>query len=292
LLPDLRDLSPVPCFREDLAKAAMRRAPAGDAAGSAIRRVRAVATLPRRAPKRAAAVAVIGALAAVLVGLLGTTAGGPAKAWSATSTTAADTQLQTAEAACVKETPSVAASLTPMITDTRGPYSMIVWDAGERVIVCVGGTRGAVFCAVIWPRTTALAPDAVALESSGSDVPAGQQGQSAAVLSGRVGANVTSVTLLLDDGSSVQTTVDNGWFVAWWTGSPGAVRSAQITTAAATTTEPLNVPPPPVLPAGGATSGSGASGGTPTNRTARLRPARRLGFAAMPPCSTPCGADA
>jgi hypothetical protein len=144
---------------------------------------------------------------------------------------------------------------------------MIVWDAGERVIVCIAGVQGAVFCAVVWPlRTTAaLALDAIALESSGSDIFAAQQGQSAAVLDGRVDADVTSVTLLLDDGSGVQTTVDDGWFAAWWPGSPGAIRSAEIATAAGTTTEQLNVPAPPMLPAGGATSGSGASGGTSTN---------------------------
>ncbi|HEY2596371.1 MAG TPA: hypothetical protein VGK33_20965, partial [Chloroflexota bacterium] len=199
----------------------------------------------------------------------GTTAGGPAIAfagWSATTTTPAGTQLQSAEAACEKDTPSVV-SLTPMITETRGPYSMLVWDAGERVIVCIGGAQGTLFCAVVRPvRTTALDPDAIAPESFGFDIAAAQQGQSAAI-DGRVGANVTSVTLLLDDGSSVQTTVDNGWFAAWWPGSPAAIRSAEITTAAGTTTEPLNVPapPPPVLPAGGATSGSGASGGTPTH---------------------------
>ena len=36
---------------------------------------------------------------------------------------------------------------------------------------------------------------------------------------GRVGTDVTGVTLVLGDGTSVQATVTNGWYAAWWPGN-------------------------------------------------------------------------
>ena len=40
---------------------------------------------------------------------------------------------------------------------------------------------------------------------------------------------VSAVTLVLDDGTKVQATVDNGWFVAWWPNA-GQPKSAELTT--------------------------------------------------------------
>ena len=53
---------------------------------------------------------------------------------------------------------------------------------------------------------------------------------------GHAGAGVTAATLVLSDGSQVQTTIQNGWLVAWWPGS-ASVTSAQVTTASGTTTQ-------------------------------------------------------
>ncbi len=69
---------------------------------------------------------------------------------------------------------------------------------------------------------------------------------------GHAGAGVTAATLILSDGSQVQTTVQNGWLVAWWPGS-AAVTSAEVTTASGTTTQHFDTqptggcpqPPPP-----------------------------------------------
>jgi hypothetical protein len=47
---------------------------------------------------------------------------------------------------------------------------------------------------------------------------------------GRVGAGVTAVTLVLTDGTSVQATVADGLYIAWWPGST-AVESVNYTNA-------------------------------------------------------------
>jgi hypothetical protein len=56
-------------------------------------------------------------------------------------------------------------------------------------------------------------------------------------IDGRVANGVTGVTVVLDDGQDVVTTVAAGWFVAWWPGSTADATSAQVTKATATTSE-------------------------------------------------------
>ncbi len=58
-----------------------------------------------------------------------------------------------------------------------------------------------------------------------------QSGQSFTVAEGSVGSEVSGATLLLSDGSSVISTVDNGLFAAWWPGQ-ATVSSIQVTTTA------------------------------------------------------------
>jgi hypothetical protein len=81
------------------------------------------------------------------------------------------------------------------------------------------------------------------------------------LVDGRVASGVTGVTLVLDDGQNVVTTVADGWFVAWWPDSAGAT-SAQVTSAGGTTTESLAWAhhPPAGLPAPGTSGNSGNSG--------------------------------
>ena len=58
------------------------------------------------------------------------------------------------------------------------------------------------------------------------------------LIDGRTASGVTGVTLVRQDGQDVVTTVEDGWFVAWWPGSADTT-SAQVTTASGTTTETL-----------------------------------------------------
>jgi hypothetical protein len=84
------------------------------------------------------------------------------------------------------------------------------------------------------------------------------------LVDGRVATGVTGVTLVLDDGQDVVTTVADGWFVAWWPDSVDAT-SAQVTSASGTTSESLvwlhHAPAGPAAPGtSGAASNSGSSG--------------------------------
>ena len=54
-------------------------------------------------------------------------------------------------------------------------------------------------------------------------------GHSFTVAEGSVGSQVTGTTLELSDGSSVEATVQNGLFAAWWP-SEATVSSIQVTT--------------------------------------------------------------
>jgi len=81
------------------------------------------------------------------------------------------------------------------------------------------------------------------------------------LVDGRVATGVTGVTLALDDGQDVVTTVADGWFVAWWPDSAGAI-SAQVTSAGGTTNESLvwSRPTPAGPPAPGTSGAAGNSG--------------------------------
>jgi hypothetical protein len=85
---------------------------------------------------------------------------------------------------------------------------------------------------------------------------------------GRTGDGVSALTLNLDDGSKVQATIANGWFVAWWPGTH-AVTSVDVTTPAGTSTQTFAPGSGPgAAPRSGysfgSSSGGGAGGGAST----------------------------
>jgi hypothetical protein len=206
----------------------------------------------RRRVARWAMVGVVAVAVAVVVLVLGTTGGGPPKAfagWSATPTTPATGQLQAAQSACQHDDPALA-SLTPTVADTRGPFSMLVYIESTATTVCTNGMPGGLVIGVSGGGTAdtpSVAPDQIGVEPSGARE---ADGQGFSDLAGPIGADVTGVTLVLDDGSTVEATTASGWYVAWWPGLQG-VTSAEITTAGGTSTQQLNLP---------GTSTPGASG--------------------------------
>jgi hypothetical protein len=96
------------------------------------------------------------------------------------------------------------------------------------------------------------------------------------LVDGRVASGITAVTLVLDNGQSVVSTVADGWLIAWWPGDAAAT-SSQVTNASGTSTEALQssdkgpaAPPPGFTPgacaaASGAANASKAADGAPTN---------------------------
>jgi len=152
------------------------------------------------------------------------------------------------------------------LADTRGPFTFAVYGDEESSATCIKG------------------PSFMSVSGSGSSqpitVPDGQvdlssahqgdrDGQAFSFADGRTGTGVTGVTLVLDDGTSVQATVGDGWYLAWWPSSH-AVTSAQITTATGTSTQTFSAPggggpggggPAPSGPGGSGVTSSGASSG-------------------------------
>jgi hypothetical protein len=210
-----------------------------DPAASA--RLRAVDYRRRRRPALPAlgALGVSAAAAAVIaVVTLGSSAAPAFAGWSPTPTSPLAGQLAAAEQAC-------RANLgTPVLTDTRGPYTASIYaDAASSHLCLEGGSLS------------------IASSNSGSsqvDVPAGQvelagsgmknsSGQALTLVDGRIGAGVTSVGIHRGDGSSVQATVSGGWYLAWWPGTVQAT-TADVTTSTGTVTE--HFPSTPRGPAG------------------------------------------
>jgi hypothetical protein len=278
-LPEITQLPPVLlAFGDDFA-AAMDAAVARGSEATRPRRPRRAGSRPglfsdRRRPLWAAGVlTAIAALAIVLV--VGVTGGGPTTAfagWRAIPTTPTADQLQEASTTCAGRDPAVA-SLGPVVADTRGPFALLVYADSS------GGTTATTVCwsglasanTVIGPGKAVVAVATVSgvpSPAAGSVVVDGQFGlevtPSAAadftVLTGVEGAGVSSVSLVLVDGSTVEATSSNGHFAAWWPNSEAA-RSAEITTTSGTTTQvPISLPQIQYGPAPLATTGaSGAS---------------------------------
>jgi hypothetical protein len=108
--------------------------------------------------------------------------------------------------------------------------------------------------------STAAAPVSVAagqIEFRGGGM-RDSAGNALTLIDGPTGAGVTAVTIELSDGSSVQATVTDGWYQAWW---PGAVTAtnAEVTTASGTNT--VTVPSTPTLAAPNCPSGARCAGG-------------------------------
>jgi hypothetical protein len=215
------------------------------------------------------------AAAAVVISIVGLGAGTPEAfaGWTPAPTAATASQIADAKLSCRQQlsglpagSPAGAGAMSPVLTDTRGPFTFVIFAGAHGSAACISG-----------PSFTSLSGSA----SSGSpDVPAGQvvlsashvtarAGHAYSFAEGHTGAGVTATTLTLDDGTRVQASSANGWFVAWWPGTQ-SVTSAELTTAAGTTTQRFDTPAARPCPApagaghaGFCTSGSisGAGGG-------------------------------
>lgn len=289
-MPDHTDIPPVLTTLGDDLLVAMNAAVARE--GRA-RRLHVPTVVVRWTPRRWATVAAValGAVTAALV--LGTTGGGPPNAfadWSATPTPATAAQLQAAEAACQQESPDLG-SLTPTISDFRGPNSLLVYAQSTTTTMCDTGNAPFPTNVSVWAADSSpVAAGTIDPETGGGPAAVMTTGQLFFKLAGRVGSGVTAVTLVLGDGSTVTATVVNGWFAAWWPanwdgGQPGqggpighaVAQSAQVTTATGTTTQSLNwqsagplpesvngnpVPAPSCAQPGAGCGSSGATGTT------------------------------
>jgi hypothetical protein len=182
---------------------------------------------------------------ALVVLIVGTGDGRPARAfaaWRAIPTPPAKGQVQAAKAACHQHG-------TPTLTDTRGPFSMLIYARRTTTTICISGLpstlnpSGRIIAGgyAATPESIRSGRSAILVPQTGGVFPT-RSGDDIRIFTGQVRPDVTAVTLTLNDGSTVRATTENDWFAAWWPSSQGtAVTSARLSTATGTTTRPLDV---------------------------------------------------
>jgi hypothetical protein len=154
----------------------------------------------------------------------------------------------------------------PVLTDTRGPFTFVVFNSGGANASCISGPGFA--SVTMQSAARAPAPPPAGKMVLSFQVHTARAGDAYTFVEGRASAGVTAATLVLSDGSHIQATVQNGWLVAWWPGG-AQLTSAQLSTGTGTTTQtfdarlPADCPAPP--PAGTPTpSGSTTPSGSLT----------------------------
>lgn len=199
------------------------------------------------------------AIAGVAV-LLGSSAAPAFAGWRASPTAPPPGQVATAEQHCGT------GEGAPVLTDTRGPYTASIYAEGS---TCVEGNGITISSSTSGGGQSTVPAGTIELNGTGES---DSDGNALTMVDGAIGAGVTSVTITRSDGSSVQATVQNGWYLAWWPGSERAV-TAQVATANATSTQSFpsapNAPSSPSCPAGAhCSSGYGfGSAGPGSGRT-------------------------
>ena len=217
-------------------------------------RLRAIDYHPRRRRiRKLPAIGALGAtgLAAAVAAIvtLGSSAAPAFAGWQSTPSTPAPGQLAQAAQACGQDLGS------PVLTDSRGPYTTSIYADSTTSDLCLSGNGVSMSSS-----STSAAPASVA---AGQIQPGGSgtrdsAGNALTLVDGRTGAAVTAVTIERSDGSSVQATVANGWYLAWWPGTVAAT-NAEITTASGTST--VAFPSTPALPAPACPSGAHCAAG-------------------------------
>jgi hypothetical protein len=144
---------------------------------------------------------------------------------------------------------------TPVLTDGRGSYTAAIYVTGEMEHVCISnaqhtatglgmhnlhpGYLGSSFDPAPGPDQLGLPAGfgggAPGFPGSSNSTSVGQRN-----VSGLAGSDVSAVTFAFADGTTVQATVQNGWYFAWWPGDswPSSVR---VTTSTGTLTSPMSL---------------------------------------------------
>ena len=219
-----------------------------------IARLRAIDYHPRR--RRIRKLPAIGALGATGVAAavaaivtLGSSAAPAFAGWQPTPSTPAPGQLAQAVQACGQDLGG------PALTDSRGPYTASIYADSTTSDLCLSGNGVSMSSSSTSVAPTRVAAGQIQLGGGGTRDSAGN---ALTLVDGRTGAGVTAVTIERSDGSSVQATVANGWYLAWWPGTVAAT-NAHVTTASGTST--VAFPSTPALPAPACPSGAHCAAG-------------------------------
>jgi hypothetical protein len=188
---------------------------------------------------------------------LGSSAAPAFAGWQRTPTSPAPGQLAQATLACGQDLGS------PVLTDSRGPYTASIYADSTTSDVCLSGNGVSMSSSSTSVTPTSVAAGQIQFGGGGTRDSAGN---ALTLVDGRTGAGVTAVTIERSDAGSVQATVANGWYLAWWPGTVAA-RNAEVTTASGTATVAFpSTPTPPALTCpSGAHCTAGYSFGTGTH---------------------------
>ena len=153
--------------------------------------------------------------------------------WTATTTTPPASQLAGADSSCShafsalgQDVPSTVRALGPgsgppevmpplLITDSRGPYELLLYSEQSSSFVCFWGQQSG-FMSITGGSETSLPDNTQSIGVPVVPFTREADGSSYTMAYGSAGSQVTGVTLNLRDGTSVQATVQNGSFAAWW----------------------------------------------------------------------------
>lgn len=172
--------------------------------------------------------------------LLGSGAAPAFAGWTASPTAPLPGQLAGAAQRCDTS------AGTPVLTDTRGPYTASIYADGS---TCVEGNGITISSTSGGGGKSSVPAGAIELNGAGQS---DSDGHALTMVDGPIGPGVTSVTITRSDGSSIQATVKNGWYLAWWPGTERAV-TARVASASGPSAQSFpNAPgrPSPACPAG------------------------------------------
>jgi hypothetical protein len=175
-----------------------------------------------------------------------------AEGWTPVPTAPSATAVAAATAACnwVNETsgPPILTG-TPVLTDGRGSYTALIYVNGHVAHICISNGQHTAtslamtdmplfFDAVPGPDQLGD-PDGFGGGAPGFPGSANSSG-GAEDVSGLAGSDVSAVTFDFANGSTVDATVQNGWYFAWWPGDSRPT-TVQVTTSTGTLTSPMSV---------------------------------------------------
>jgi hypothetical protein len=187
-----------------------------------------------------------GVVAAILVLSSGASV---AEGWTAVPSAPSAAAVAAATAACNwvnnRNGPPILSG-TPVLTDGRGSYTAAIYVDGQVAHICISnGQHEATGIATndrILSVEAAPGPDQLGNPSGGGGSAPGFPGSSGQEedVQGLAGSDVSAVTFEFAHGSTVEATVQNGWYFAWWPGDswPSSVRVA---TSTGILTSPMSV---------------------------------------------------
>jgi hypothetical protein len=205
---------------------------------------------PAARPKRLMRAALVGlgiiavGSVALIIELIGSNTPSAFAAWTPTTTMPPASQLATATSSCQSRytlgihllPPNIEFlipnSLPPLVvTDSRGPFEMLVYAGPLGEGVCLWGSSGVL---AVGGGNGETLPPASDLSIGVPGVGFVRNGGSVLTYAdGNAGARVTAVTLDLANGVRVKATVQNGYYAAWWP-SRTDVTATEVTTSEGT----------------------------------------------------------